>query len=44
LIPDHYDDGGLSRASLDQPALQSLLADVRTGRINIVVAYKVDRL
>jgi site-specific DNA recombinase len=25
-------------------ALQSLLADVRAGRINIVVVYKVDRL
>jgi DNA invertase Pin-like site-specific DNA recombinase len=44
LIPDHYDDGGLSGASLDRPALQSLLADVTTGRINIVVVYKVDRL
>jgi site-specific DNA recombinase len=31
-------------ASLDRPALQSLLADVRAGRINIVVVYKVDRL
>src|SRR5881392_4067293 len=27
LIPDHYDDGGLSSASLDRPALQNLLAD-----------------
>src|SRR5262249_22494248 len=44
LIPDHYDDGGLSGASLDRPALQSLLADVRAGKINIVVVYKVDRL
>ena len=44
LIPDHYADGGLSGASLDRPALQSLLADVRAGRINIVVVYKVDRL
>jgi site-specific DNA recombinase len=44
LIRDHYDDGGLSGASLDRPALKSLLADVRAGRINIVVVYKVDRL
>jgi DNA invertase Pin-like site-specific DNA recombinase len=44
LIPNHYDDGGLSGASLDRPALQSLLADVRAGKINIVVVYKVDRL
>src|SRR6266542_2908328 len=44
LIPDHYDDGGLSGASLDRPALQTLLSDVRAGKINIVVVYKVDRL
>jgi DNA invertase Pin-like site-specific DNA recombinase len=42
--PDHYDDGGLSGASLDRPALQNLLADVRAGKINIVVVNKVDRL
>ena len=44
LIPDRYDDGGLSGASLDRPAVQSLLADVSAGKINIVVVYKVDRL
>jgi DNA invertase Pin-like site-specific DNA recombinase len=42
--PDHYDDGGLSGASLDRPALHDLLADVRTGKITVVVVYKVDRL
>jgi site-specific DNA recombinase len=26
LVPDRYDDGGLSGASLDRPALQKLLA------------------
>jgi site-specific DNA recombinase len=44
LIPEHYDDGGLSGASLDRPALQNLLADVRAGKVTIVVVYKVDRL
>jgi len=44
LIPDHYDDGAFSGASLDRPALQKLLADVRAGKITIVVVYKVDRL
>jgi site-specific DNA recombinase len=44
LIPDRYDDGGLSGASLDRPALQRLLADVRAGEVGIVVVYKVDRL
>src|SRR5580704_13673944 len=32
LVPDRYDDGGLSGASLDRPALQNLLADVGAGR------------
>jgi hypothetical protein len=44
LNPDRYDDGGLSGASLDRPALQQLLTDVRAGKITIVVVYKVDRL
>jgi Protein of unknown function (DUF2924)/Resolvase, N terminal domain/Protein of unknown function (DUF3489) len=44
LVPGRYDDGGLSGASLDRPALQKLLADVRAGKVTIVVVYKVDRL
>ena len=44
LIPTHFDDGGLSGASLDRPALQSLLDQIRAKRIDIVVVYKVDRL
>ena len=44
LILDHYDDGGLSGASLDRRALQNLLTDVRAGKITVVVVYKVDRL
>jgi site-specific DNA recombinase len=44
LIPARYDDGAFSGASLERPALQQLLADVRAGNIGIVLAYKVDRL
>jgi DNA invertase Pin-like site-specific DNA recombinase len=44
LLADRYDDGGLSGASLERPALQTLLSDIRAGRIDIVVVYKVDRL
>jgi site-specific DNA recombinase len=44
LIPGRYDDGAFSGASLDRPALQQLLADVRAGKIDIVLVYKVDRL
>ncbi|SEO22833.1 Site-specific DNA recombinase [Rhodospirillales bacterium URHD0017] len=44
LLGDNYDDGGVSGASLERPALQELLSDIRAGRIDIVVVYKVDRL
>src|SRR5436190_5573954 len=44
LVPAHYDDGAFSGASLDRPALQELLTEVRAGKIDIIVVYKVDRL
>jgi DNA invertase Pin-like site-specific DNA recombinase len=44
LVTDHYDDGGLSGASLERPALQHLLVDIRAGKIDTVLVYKVDRL
>jgi site-specific DNA recombinase len=44
LVRTRYDDGGLSGASLDRPALQGLLGDVRDGKIDVIVVYKVDRL
>src|ERR1700720_4203937 len=43
-LPDGYDDGGLSGATLGRPALQELLAEIQAGRVDIVVVYKVDRL
>jgi site-specific DNA recombinase len=44
LVRTRYDDGGLSGASLERPALQGLLGDVREGKIDVIVVYKVDRL
>ncbi|WP_340586991.1 recombinase family protein [Erythrobacter alti] len=44
LLPDEYDDGGLSGGTLERPALQRLLDDIGAGKIDIVVVYKVDRL
>jgi DNA invertase Pin-like site-specific DNA recombinase len=44
LVPDRYDDGGFSGATLDRPALQRLLADIQAGRVDVVVVYKIDRL
>src|SRR6266403_1942011 len=44
LARTRYDDGGFSGGNMERPALQRLLADIRAGRIDILVVYKVDRL
>jgi site-specific DNA recombinase len=44
LIKTAYDDGGLSGGTMERPALQHLLANIREGLIDLVVVYKVDRL
>src|ERR1700710_2179616 len=44
LIRGKYDDGGFSGGNTDRPALQRLLEDVRAGKIDVIVVYKVDRL
>jgi DNA invertase Pin-like site-specific DNA recombinase len=44
LIPELYDDGGYSGGTMDRPGLQQLLVDVREGKVDIIVVYKVDRL
>lgn len=43
-LPDVYSDGGFTGANTDRPAMQRLLEDIRGGRIDAVVTYKVDRL
>jgi DNA invertase Pin-like site-specific DNA recombinase len=44
VLPNLYDDGGFSGGTMDRPALQRLLADISSGKINVVVVYKIDRL
>jgi len=44
LLRAKYDDGGFSGGNTDRPALQRLLEDVRAGKIDVIVVYKVDRL
>ncbi|MBM4038174.1 MAG: recombinase family protein [Planctomycetes bacterium] len=43
-LPDRYDDGGFTGANMDRPALTRLLDDIKAGRVDCVVVYKVDRL
>src|SRR5450432_3296600 len=44
LVRVKYDDGGFSGGNTERPALQRLLDDVRAGKIDVIVVYKVDRL
>src|SRR3954449_5828475 len=44
MLPAAYDDGGFSGGNLQRPGLQRLLGDVRAGRVDVIVTYKVDRL
>ncbi len=41
---ERYDDGGFTGANTERPALQRLVDDIKEGKINCVVVYKVDRL
>ncbi|QDM29385.1 recombinase family protein [Tardiphaga sp. vice304] len=44
LVPDRYDDGGISGGTNDRPALKRLMADIEAGQLDVVVVYKMDRL
>jgi site-specific DNA recombinase len=44
LLRAKYEDGGFPGGNTDRPALQRLLEDVRAGKVDVIVVYKVDRL
>ena len=44
LVTTRYDDGGFSGGNLERPALEALVEDIKAGKIDCVVVYKVDRL
>ena len=44
LLPNEYDDGGYSGGNMERPALKRLLSDIRSGLVDIIVVYKIDRL
>ena len=43
-LPAQYNDGGFSGGNTERPALQTLIDDIKSNKINVVVVYKVDRL
>lgn len=44
LLPDHYDDGGISGGTMERPALQRMLNDIDEGLVDQIIVYKIDRL
>ena len=44
LVDSEYDDGGFSGGNMNRPALDRLLEDIRSGQVDIIMVYKVDRL
>ena len=44
VVADRYDDGGYTGGNLERPALQKLLTDLKAGKIDCVVIYKVEPL
>ena len=42
--PERYDDPAYSGGTLDRPALKKLLKDIKEGKVDVVVVYKIDRL
>lgn len=44
LSPERYQDGGFSGGTMERPALKRLLEDVRGGKVDVIVLYKIDRL
>ncbi len=43
-LPTQYNDGGYSGGNLERPALKRLLQDIKDGKIDCIVVYKIDRL
>ncbi len=43
-LSDQYNDGGFTGADTNRPGLQQLINDIKLGKINCIVVYKVDRL
>jgi len=44
VLPEAFDDGGYSGATMQRPALARLLDAAKSGGVEVVVVYKVDRL
>ena len=44
VVDAAYDDGGFSGGNMERPGLMKLLGDIKAGKVDSVIVYKVDRL
>ena len=44
LLQERYDDTGFSGATLERPAFQQLLADVKAKKVDVIAVHRFDRL
>jgi DNA invertase Pin-like site-specific DNA recombinase len=44
IVAERYDDGGFSGGNMERPGLKRLLADVASGKVDVILLYKIDRL
>ncbi len=43
-VKTNYDDGGYSGGNIERPGLKKLIEDIKAGKVDIIVVYKIDRL
>ena len=43
-LPTRYDDHGFSGGNVDRPAFQRLITDLEAGKVDLIAAYKIDRV
>jgi site-specific DNA recombinase len=43
-LHSQYNDGGYSGGNMERPGLQRLFQDIKNGKIDCIVVYKIDRL
>ena len=43
-LPDRYDDPGFSGGNMERPGLKRLIADIKSGKVNMVIVHRIDRI
>ncbi|MFH1640857.1 MAG: recombinase family protein, partial [Candidatus Omnitrophota bacterium] len=43
-LAERYDDNGFTGSNTNRPSLQRVINDIKEGKVNMVIVYKLDRL